>query len=80
MQFSFLLAFALSAISLAGAIPITPSEIAANSAKGLRLLTLAEGSEPVWKTEADMFALIKAGTHFVGSFLFSAGTRPHNRF
>ncbi|KJA28016.1 hypothetical protein HYPSUDRAFT_83094 [Hypholoma sublateritium FD-334 SS-4] len=64
MQFSLLLAFALSAISLTGAIPITSSEIAANSAKGLRLVTLAEGAEPVWKTEDDIFALIKTKTHF----------------
>lgn len=77
MQFSFLLAFALSAISLAGAIPVTSSEIAVNSAQGLRLLTLAEGAEPVWKTESEVFALIKAGTHFVG-FSFSACTRPDN--
>lgn len=65
MKFSLLLSLVLSAVLFVEARPITPAEISRNSAKGLRLISLAEGVDPVWKTEDDVFALIRAGTNFV---------------
>lgn len=65
MRISLLMSLALSAISLTFARPITSLEIAAKSGQGLRLVSLEEGTDPVWKTEADIFALIKAKKHFV---------------
>ncbi|KAF8202316.1 Zn-dependent exopeptidase [Pholiota molesta] len=64
MHISLLLSLTLSAVCLVTARPITSSEIANNSAKGLRLISFAEGVEPVWKTEADVFALISQKNHF----------------
>ncbi|KXN83967.1 Leucine aminopeptidase 1 [Leucoagaricus sp. SymC.cos] len=59
------LAFIIAAATAAVAIPISKEEIDAKSAKGLRLLRLAEGSEPVWKTKAEMMDLIN---HDIGFF------------
>ncbi|KAF8966332.1 aminopeptidase [Flammula alnicola] len=64
MQFSLLLSLALSAVCLVETSPITSSDIARNTAKGLRLISFAEEGEPVWKAEADIFAYIKSGIHF----------------
>lgn len=47
------------------ASPIRTEDIARNAANGLRLLSLADGAKPVWKTEAQMFDLIRAGVKFV---------------
>lgn len=64
MYLPCLLALALSTFSLVNA-RIEPSEIALNVAKGLRLISHAEGVEPVWKTEAEMFKLLRSHIKFV---------------
>lgn len=46
------------------ALPISSSEIEANAAKGLRLLSLEEGEDPVWKTESEVFELLRAKKNF----------------
>ncbi|KAG5647471.1 hypothetical protein DXG03_009402 [Asterophora parasitica] len=60
------LSLVLAALSLvAHAVPIiTPSEIALKSSRGLRLLSLADGVEPVWKTEDEKLQLMRAGINF----------------
>lgn len=70
MHFPAALSLLLSALSLVvNASPIRPADIKSNVAKGLRLLSLAEGTEPVWKTENEVFDLLRAGVKFV-RFLF----------
>ncbi|KAL0576770.1 hypothetical protein V5O48_005212 [Marasmius crinis-equi] len=54
-SFFALLAVALPLVQCA---PISHNEIVANSAKGLRLLELEEGADPVWVTEEEKDALI----------------------
>ncbi|PPQ63807.1 hypothetical protein CVT24_009802 [Panaeolus cyanescens] len=63
-KFPTLLSFILASLTLVNAGPISHSVIEANTAKGLRLLSLAEGAEPVWKTEAEVFDLLRAGKKF----------------
>ncbi|KAL0061482.1 hypothetical protein AAF712_011705 [Marasmius tenuissimus] len=52
--------FALLAVALplVQSVPISHDEIVINSAKGLRLLELEEGADPVWITEAEKDSLI----------------------
>jgi bacterial leucyl aminopeptidase len=72
MFFPSLAALVLLAVSsLSGAAPISHDELADNAAKGLRLLSLEEGTDPVWKTEKEKLELMRADVHFVGlsSFL-----------
>lgn len=64
MHLSCLLALALSTLSLVNA-RIGSSDIALNVAKDLRLISLAEGDGPVWKTEAQVFELLRSQTKFV---------------
>ncbi|KAH9479432.1 Leucine aminopeptidase A [Psilocybe cubensis] len=65
MHFPVALSLLLSALPLvANAGPIQTAEIKSNVAKGLRLLSLAEGAEPVWKTEDEVFGLLRAGVKF----------------
>ncbi|KAI4294264.1 Zn-dependent exopeptidase [Schizophyllum commune Tattone D] len=59
---SGLLLSALSALALAA--PLAHDEIEKNTADGLRLLSLEDGAEPVWKTEDEKLDLMKAGTQF----------------
>ncbi|KAJ2929467.1 hypothetical protein H1R20_g7626, partial [Candolleomyces eurysporus] len=59
---TLLLLFAI--VTVGHARPIATSEIAAKSAQGLRLLSLAEGEDPVWKTEAEVLDLLRAGKNF----------------
>lgn len=55
----------LAAIALiAHAVPISHNEIVDKSAQGLRLLSLAEGAEPVWKTEDEKLELMRARIKF----------------
>lgn len=54
-------------VSMGFARPIASGEIAAKSAQGLRLLSLAEGADPVWKTEAEVLDLLRAGKNFVSN-------------
>lgn len=66
MHFPVALSLLLSALPLVtNAGPIRSADIKSNVAKGLRLLSLAEGAEPVWKTENEMFGLLRAGVKFV---------------
>lgn len=64
-KFPTLLSFILASLTIVNAGPISPAVIQANAAKGLRLLSLAEGAEPVWKTEGEMLDLLRAGKRFV---------------
>ncbi|KAI0643932.1 Zn-dependent exopeptidase [Trametes meyenii] len=66
MKFSsvgYLLAGA-AAFGAVCAAPITPAELVDKAAKGYRLLSLAEGAEPVWKTEEEKLELLRADVHF----------------
>ncbi|KAJ8462383.1 hypothetical protein ONZ45_g17956 [Pleurotus djamor] len=56
--------FVLLALTLVRAAPIETSEIHAKAAQGLVLLELAEGAEPVWKTEDEKLELMRAGVQF----------------
>ena len=62
---SSLVLSALSALALAA--PLAHDEIEKNTADGLRLLSLEDGAEPVWKTEDEKLELMKAGTQFVST-------------
>jgi leucyl aminopeptidase len=56
----------LSTLALAAPTPgvIPHNEIVANSAKGLRLLSLEDGKKPVWRTEAQALDLLRQHKHF----------------
>ncbi|KAL0056663.1 hypothetical protein AAF712_016732, partial [Marasmius tenuissimus] len=58
MRLQSFLALLAVALPLVQTAPISHDEIVANSAKGLRLLELEAGAEPVWVTEAEKDALI----------------------
>ncbi|KAK1232474.1 hypothetical protein PQX77_004374 [Marasmius sp. AFHP31] len=58
MKLQSFLALLAVALPLVRTAPISHDEIVANSAKGLRLLELEDGAEPVWVTEAEKDALI----------------------
>ncbi|KAH6899473.1 aminopeptidase [Coprinopsis sp. MPI-PUGE-AT-0042] len=57
------LTFALLAVSASAAV-IPAAELRSKAAKGLRLISLEEGAEPVWKTEAQVLDLIKDDVGF----------------
>ncbi|TRM65567.1 hypothetical protein BD626DRAFT_547017 [Schizophyllum amplum] len=57
-----LLLSALSALALAA--PLAHDEIEQNVASGLRLLSLEDGAEPIWKTEDEKLQLMMTGTKF----------------
>ncbi|TRM58937.1 hypothetical protein BD626DRAFT_539736 [Schizophyllum amplum] len=57
-----LLLSALSALALAA--PLAQDEIEQNAASGLRLLSLEDGVEPVWKTADEKLELMKTSTKF----------------
>jgi leucyl aminopeptidase len=62
MKFQLSLGLVAAALSLVGvqAVPISSSEIQANISKGLRLLSIEDGAEPVWKTEQEKLDLNRA--------------------
>ncbi|TRM58936.1 hypothetical protein BD626DRAFT_437692 [Schizophyllum amplum] len=63
MKLSYgLLLSALSALALAA--PLAQDEIKQNVASGLRLLSLQDGAEPIWKTADEKLELMKTGTKF----------------
>jgi leucyl aminopeptidase len=64
MKFQFYLSFAL-AIPFVHAQIISHEEIVTNSSEGLRLLSLTEGADPVWKTENEKLELLRSGIKFV---------------
>jgi bacterial leucyl aminopeptidase len=51
MKFLLTLTLFLAAFILVHCVPISHSDLEAGEAKGLRLLSLEKGAEPVWKTE-----------------------------
>ncbi|KAG5642918.1 hypothetical protein DXG03_001889 [Asterophora parasitica] len=57
-----LLGIALAAASVNAAI--SQGELKRNTAKGLRLLSLREGADPVWKTENEKLDLLRAHVQF----------------
>lgn len=65
MKFASVFGLACAAFAAVSAVPITHDEIEANSAQGLRLLSLEEGVDPVWKTEDEKLELMRAGVQFV---------------
>lgn len=65
MRFQLSFGLVLAALSLVSAVPISHSEIEEKSSEGLRLLSLAEGEEPVWKSEDEKLELMRAGVNFV---------------
>jgi leucyl aminopeptidase len=76
MKFQSTFNLVLAACALvAYAAPISNSEIKAKAAQGLRLLSLAEGVEPVWKTEDEKLALMRAGKKFVSIILSTLRVR-----
>ncbi|KAJ8079517.1 hypothetical protein AAF712_007851 [Marasmius tenuissimus] len=58
--------FALLAVALplVSSVPISHEEIEAKVAQDLRLLSLEDGAEPVWKTEDEKLELMRAGKQF----------------
>jgi leucyl aminopeptidase len=72
MRTSLALAVTLVAtlVRLGAAVPVTSgSNFAAKAKAGLRLLSLEEGAEPVWKTEEETLEIMRAGKNFVGAFM-----------
>ena len=64
MRFQFAASLALLC-AVANAVPIAHDEIVSNIDKGLRLLSLAENEDPVWKTEDEKLDLMRQGVKFV---------------
>lgn len=64
MKFLALLALAALPV-LAVPTGISSAEIATNVAKGLRLLSIEEGKEPVWKTQAQALDLLRQKINYV---------------
>ena len=64
--FSTLVCAITAALGVVRAAPVASKEVADMAAKGYRLLSLAEGTEPVWKTEEEKLELLRSKTHFVG--------------
>jgi len=53
------------------ASPLTLKEVKAKAALGFHLIELAEGAEPVWKSEEETDELVAQGVRFVGIFIGS---------
>ncbi|KAJ7149758.1 hypothetical protein C8R43DRAFT_951736 [Mycena crocata] len=64
MRFQLSLSVALLQAILGFAAPISHDEIEAKTSSGLRLLSLEDGAEPVWKTEDEKLELMRAEVHF----------------
>jgi leucyl aminopeptidase len=45
--------------------PVSTQEITSKSSQGLRLLSLAEDLDPLWKTEGEKLELMRSGIKFV---------------
>ena len=65
MSFRLCISFALLVLSLVHAVPVSTQEIISKSSQGLRLLSLAEGVDPLWKTEDEKLELMRSGIKFV---------------
>lgn len=66
MRFSLSIGAILAAVLL-GTVSAAPTktDFASNVAKGLRLISLEDGAEPVWKTESEVLDLLRAKKQFV---------------
>ncbi|KAL0954970.1 hypothetical protein HGRIS_003900 [Hohenbuehelia grisea] len=64
MKFQSIFSLVAVALLTVRAAPVSHSEITAKAAQGLRLLSLSEDSEPVWRTEEQMFDLIRQNINF----------------
>ena len=58
---------AATAFTAVFAAPISNEELAEMTAKGYRLLDLAEDADPVWKTEEEKLELLRADVRFVST-------------
>jgi bacterial leucyl aminopeptidase len=65
MRFLLSLSFVMLALSFVYAELASPEDIVLKSCQGLRLLSLAEGADPIWKTEDDRLELMRSGIKFV---------------
>ncbi|KAJ6592192.1 hypothetical protein DFH09DRAFT_1415128 [Mycena vulgaris] len=64
MKFASALGVACAAFVAVNAVAIAHEEIVAKAAQGLRLLSLEEGADPVWKTEEEKLELMRADISF----------------
>ncbi|TFK39865.1 aminopeptidase [Crucibulum laeve] len=64
MRLQLLVNLAFTALVFVHAAPISHAEIKTKSAQGLRLLSLGEDVEPVWKTEDEKLDLMRSGVKF----------------
>ncbi|KAL0577911.1 hypothetical protein V5O48_004076 [Marasmius crinis-equi] len=64
MRLQAFLALLAVVLPLVGSAPISHEEIEANVAQDLRLLSLEDGADPVWKTEDEKLELMRAGKKF----------------
>ena len=60
-----IVAVLLSTLACVQAVPISSTELQDKAQAGLRLLSLEDGAEPVWKTEDEKLELMRAGVRFV---------------
>lgn len=67
MRFWLSLGLLATTFALGSAAPISHSEIQAKTSQGLRLLSLEDGADPVWKSEDEKLELMRAETQFVRS-------------
>ena len=79
MRFQPSLSIVLLAFAFVHARPISKEEIATKTSQGLRLLSLAEGADPVWKTEEGKLDLIRSGVKFVSKIyhIWSSSNSHH---
>ncbi|KAF9269163.1 Zn-dependent exopeptidase [Marasmius fiardii PR-910] len=63
MKLQIFLALAIT-LRFANCAPISHEEVVANVANELRLLSLEDGADPVWKTEDEKLELMRAGKQF----------------
>jgi leucyl aminopeptidase len=65
MKFQLLgLVVAALSLNLVQAVPVSSSELKEKAASGLRLLSIKDSADPVWKTEDEMIELKKAKINF----------------
>jgi leucyl aminopeptidase len=67
MKSTSTVAILLSTFSLVavGAVSVSHAELQSKSSQGLRLLSLEENADPVWKTEDEKLELMRAHVNFV---------------
>lgn len=75
MKFASAFGIACATFAFVNAVPIAHDEIEAKSAQGLRLLSLEDGAEPVWKTEDEKLDILRSGKQFVRSPSLSSANK-----